>query len=412
MRLGAVIFGGGATGLWLLDRLSRDGHHVVLLESRMLGAGESVGSQGILHVERAFETSGFTSRLARPVRELPLRWRDAMLGRVVPNLTRTRLRADACYLWRTDAPDSDDGIAGNTNLGQIDSAVLSGDERPAVLADLTGPVHRLNDQVICPASLLADLADQYQDHLLRIDAEQGLRFRLNSPGEVDLIELTSPVDGSKLALRPRQVIFTAGRDNARLRHLVGLSAAAIPSRSWHMVLARGNLPELNGHCLEGNRILATITSDIDDDGRVVWQIGGRLAKTGFALEPSLQTERVRSEMARILPGIDLQSIEWSTYHLDRSEGSTGGNAARDAVQILCAGNVTTACPTRLVLAPIAADEIADRASSPFITSPFDPAPLANWPRPELAPLPWNELDRHWWTLPEVPVRQVPHRRAA
>ena len=48
MRLDAVIFGGDVAGLWLLDRLSRDGHHVVLLESKALGAGQAVGSQAVL----------------------------------------------------------------------------------------------------------------------------------------------------------------------------------------------------------------------------------------------------------------------------------------------------------------------------------------------------------------------------
>ena len=91
MRLDAVIFGGGAAGLWLLDRLSRDGHHVVLHESRGLGAGDTVGSQAILHVGRTSITSGLANRAVRPLRELPTLWRDALLGRIAPNLTRTRL---------------------------------------------------------------------------------------------------------------------------------------------------------------------------------------------------------------------------------------------------------------------------------------------------------------------------------
>ncbi|MBC8116523.1 MAG: FAD-dependent oxidoreductase [Candidatus Saccharimonas sp.] len=412
MRLDAVIFGGGAAGLWLLDRLSRDGHHVVLLESRGLGAGDTVGSQAILHVGRTSAANGLASRAAKPLRELPNLWRDALLGRIAPNLTRTRLRSECCYLWQAESPGPHVVTAGSRLAARSDSEALADEERPAALAEVAGPVCRLPEQVICPASFLADLADQYRDRLLLIDAERGLRFRLNSPGEVDAIQLTSPSDGSTLELKPRQVIFTAGSDNARLRELVGLSVDALPTRPLHMVLARGNLPELNGHCVEAAKTIVTVTSDIDDDGRTVWQIGGVLAEHGFKLEPHAQTERVREELIRILPRLDLRQIEWSTYGLDRAEGELSNNSRREVVQVFCAGNVTTGCPTRLVLAPVLAAEIADRASSPYITAPFDSTPLADWPRPETASVPWNEADRDWWTLADSPARQQPQRRAA
>ena len=412
MRLDAVIFGGGAAGLWLLDRLSRDGHHVVLLESRGLGAGDTVGSQAILHVGRTSTASGFANRAVSPQRELPNLWRDALLGRIAPNLTRTRLRSECCYLWQVESPGPQIAAVQSRFTASTDSETLAEDERPAALAEVAGPVRRLPEPVICPASFLADLADQYRDRILQIDAERGLRFRLNSPGEVDAIQLTSPADGSTLELRPRQVIFTAGSGNARLREFVGLSVAVLPSRPWHMVLVRGNLPELNGHCVEGARIIVTVTSDIDDDGRTVWQIGGPLAEHGCKLEPQVQTERVRAELARILPRLDLRAIEWSTYWLDRAEGELSHNSRREAVQVFCAGNVTTGCPTKLVLAPVLAEEIAARASSPYITTPFDSTPLSDWPRPETASLPWNEADRDWWTLADSPARQQPQRRAA
>ena len=411
MRLDAVIFGGGAAGLWLLDRLSRDGHHVVLLESRGLGAGETVGSQGILNVGRSIKASGLSSRVTKPLRELPNVWRDALLGRIVPNLTRTRLRSECCYLWQAESsvvPSSRERGVFGAHLNEPHPD----DERPAVLTEVTGPVRRVPEQVICPASYLADLADQYRDRLLLIDAERGLQFWMNSPGEVDAIQLTSPTDGRTLELRPRQVIFTAGCDNARLRERVGLSVDALPSRPLHMVLARGNLPELNGHCVEGAANLVTVTSDFDGDGRTVWQIGGRIAKDGMKLDPHAQTERVRAELACILPRLNLKGVEWSTYRLDRVEEEFGNSSRREAIQVFCAGNVTTGCPTKLVLAPVLADEIADRATSPFITTPFDSSPLADWPRPETAPLPWNEADRDWWTLAETPAGQHPLRRAA
>lgn len=410
MRLDTVIFGGGAAGLWLLDRLSRDGHHVVLLESNALGAGQTVASQGIIHGGLKYTLSGLLTRSAISIREMPLLWRDALLGRITPNLTRTRLRSECCYLWQTDSFSSRVGMLGARIGLQVKSEAIEAEERPAALANVFGTVARLPEQVICPASFIADLADQYRDRILKIDVAKGLKFRLGSPGEVESLILTSPADGTELELCPRQVVFTAGAGNARLREMVGLSADVMQRRPLHMVLARGILPELHGHCVDGARTRVTITSDIDDDGRTVYQIGGQLAEDGTRLEPLALAEMARAELTSVLPSLDLSHVEWSTYRVDRAEGATGNGVRPDSIQVLCAGNVTTGWPTKLVLAPILAQEIASRASSPYISAAFDPTPIAQWPRPEVAALPWQEQDRVWWRLPES--QSTPIRRAA
>ncbi len=414
MRLDAVIFGGGAAGLWLLDRLSRDGHHVVLLEARPLGTGQTIGSQAILRIGRSSTSGGLANRVLIAPRELPLLWRDALLGRVTPNLTRTRLRADCCYQWHIEPAGLRVASPDNPVHLRIDAETLPPEERPAALADVAGPVVRLPEQVLCPASFIADLAAQYHDRLLRIDAERGLRFQLNSPGEVDTIQLTSPSDDQRLELRPRQVIFAADADNVRLRRAVGLSEPVQSQRPLHGVLARGNLPLLNGHCVEAGRAIMTVISDIDFNGRTVWQIGGRFAEDGLKRVARQQAERAREELTRILPGLDLTQVEWSTYELDRTECDADTGPRRDAVSVFCAGNVTTAGPAQFILAPLVAEEITRRASSPYITTPFDPTPLANWPRPSIAPLPWNEEGRAWWRLSDQPSKDQPQpqRRAA
>ena len=410
MRLDSVIFGGGAAGLWLLDRLSRDGHHVVLLETNALGAGQTVASQGIIHGGLKYTLSGMLTRSAVSIREMPTLWRDALLGRTSPNLTRTRLRSDCCYLWQTDSFSSRVGMIGARIGLQVKSEALDAEERPAALANVYGTVARLPEQVICPASFLADLADQYHDRILKIDAKNGLHFNLGSPGEVESLTITSPTDGRQLELRPQQVVFTAGAGNARLREMVGLSANVMQRRPLHMVLARGNLPELNGHCVDGARTRITITSDIDCDGRTVYQIGGQIAEEGTSQEPLQLAEWARAELQDVLPGLELSHVEWSTYRVDRAEGATSNGARPDSIQVLCAGNVTTGWPTKLVLAPILAQEIASRASSPYISTEFDATPLENWPRPKVAALPWEESDRIWWMLPDS--RSLPKRRAA
>lgn len=410
MRLDAVIFGGGAAGLWLLDRLQRQGCQAVLLEADALGSGQTIGSQGIIHGGLKYTLQGWLTKSAQHIRKMPDVWRRALLGQIAPNLTRTRLRSDCCYLWRTDSLASRAGMIGARIGLQVTPESVDVADRPEILKPVAGTVARLAEQVIEPASFLADLAAQYRDHILKIDATNGVAFDLRSPGEVDAITLTDSQLRQSLTLRPRQVIFVAGAGNAALRGQVGLSSAVMQRRPLQMVLGRGALPELNGHCVDGLKTRVTITSDRDAAGRTVWQIGGQLAEDGVTMTDVDLVEHAARELRAVLPTIDLAGVEWSTYRVDRAEGATDDGNRPETIQVLRAGNVTTGWPTKLALAPVLAEEIAARIQPATGRTEFDPAVLANWPRPEVACAPWNDSARVWRTLSEQPHK--PLRRAA
>ena len=412
MRLDALIFGGGAAGLWLLDRMSRDGHHVLLLEARSLGSGQTIASQGIIHGGLKYSLSGMLTKSAKNVRDMPNVWRDSLLGKTIPNLTQTKVRSDCCYLWQTDSLASRAGMIGARIGLKVAPEMLSRNDRPACLNGVYGTVARLPEQVISPQSFLQDLATQYRDRILQIDADKGLEFELDSPGEVTGVRLKSPTDGKILELKPRQVIFTAGGGNARLRKRTGLSSDVMQRRPLHMVMVRGaHLPELNGHCLDGARTRVTITTDRDSEGRTVWQIGGQVAEEGVKLDPGALTEFTWGELLTVLPAVDLRETEWSTYSIDRAEGVTSNGARPESIQVLCAGNVTTGWPTKLALAPVLANEIASRVTSPYFSAEFDTSPFENWPRPAVAEAPWETAECRWWKIGES-TAAVPRRRVA
>lgn len=412
MRLDAVIFGGGVAGLWLLDRLARQGCHAVLLEAGELGSGQTVACQGIIHGGLKYTLQGLLTPAAKSIRGMPAVWRDALLGHATPNLTHTRVRSECCYLWQTDSLSSRAGMIGARVGLQITPETLSTDERPDALRHVPGTVARLAEQVICPRSLLADLAEQYQDRLLKIDAARGLRFRLQSPGEITAVELTDPQSKQELVLSPRQVVFTAGSGNAALRKLAKLGDNVMQRRPLQMVLVRGELPPLNGHCVDGAKTRVTITCDVDARGRTVWQIGGQLAEDGVALSPQALTLRAAQELRAVLPGVAFQQTEWSTYQTDRAEGVTSQGSRPETAQVLCAGNVTTGWPTKLALAPVLANEIASRITAEASAAPFQSEGWKHWPRPTVALLPWEDPHRQWWPLPTSTVGTPSQRRAA
>lgn len=393
MQLDTVIFGGGAAGLWLLDELLRRDCTVLLLEAGDLGSGQTVASQGILHGGLKYTLQGLLTPSATAIREMPGVWRKSLSGKCSPQLTNTRVRSDFCYLWRTESVASRLGMIGAKIGLRVAPHTVSKKERPDVLKNCPGTVARMDEQVIAPASFIDDLFQQHRNHILKIDAETGLAFEIEQPGNVRSIAITNPETKQQLTLNPKQVIFTAGAGNAELRKRAGLSTDAMQRRPLQMVMARGNLPELNGHCVDGAKTRATITSDKDSSGRTVWQVGGQIAEDGVELDAETLIPHAQAELQDVIPGLNLEGVEWGTYRVDRAEATTPGNKRPETVQILREGNTITAWPTKLVLAPELAAEIAsDLETDTHSEINFDQ--LADWPRPDVAQPPW-ENENNW-----------------
>ena len=169
MQLDAVIFGGGAAGLWLLDELTRQGRCALLLETGALGSGQTIASQGIIHGGLKYTLQGLLTRSAQSIRDMPAVWQDCLTGRREPHLANTKVRSECCYLWRTDSVSSRLGMIGAKVGLRTASESLSIDECPDVLKNCPGSVSRLNEQVISPRSFLNDLAERHRDRILKIE---------------------------------------------------------------------------------------------------------------------------------------------------------------------------------------------------------------------------------------------------
>ena len=392
MDLDVLIFGGGAAGLWLLDQLSRRGDRVLLLEGGRLGQGQTISSQGIIHGGLKYTLQGLLTPAAREIREMPDIWRQSLAGRCAPDLSHTRVRAETCHLWRSDSLRSRLGMLGARVGLHVAPLDLAAADRPAVLANCPGQVARLDEQVIAPVSFLADLASQHQQRLLQIDGRR-VSFTLSSPGVVNRVVVLHPQTGQPYEFRPRQIVLTAGAGNAALRQLCGLPSEAMQKRPLHMLLLRGRLPILNGHCVDGARTRVTITSDHDAQGRTVWQVGGQLAEEGVAVDERSLIGQARRELEAVLPGIALSNCEWATYRVDRAEGAMPRGGRPDTALTLVEGNVVTAWPTKLALAPQLARMALERLTDSE-GGAFDLKELTDWPRPLVALPPW-EMIAHW-----------------
>ena len=393
-HLDVVIIGGGGAGLWLLDDLHRSGYSVLLVESEALGSGQTVASQGIIHGGLKYALGGILTDSAKSIRDMPDYWRACLAGSREPHLTDTRVCSEHCYLWRTGSLRSRIGMIG-ARTGLRSAAVkVARRDRPTVLAACPGDVACVSEQVVDPVSLLGDLARRHHQLLARVEAPEGMEFVTAGAGFVEEVILTDPQTHRRLKLHPRHVIFTAGTGNGELREHAGLSFSAMQRRPLQMVMVRGVLPVLFGHCVDGARTRVTITTAADSKGRTVWQVGGQVSEDGVEMTEGDLIAHARSEISAVLPNIDLSETEWATYRIDRAEGKTVGDRRPSDPVVRCEGNVITGWPTKLALLPQLTKLIKASLGEPS-AGELKPSSLPpNWPRPEVAAPPW-EASRRW-----------------
>jgi len=409
LQLDALLIGGGIAGLWTLHALLARGYRAILVEPFALGRGQTISSQGIIHGGLKYTLAGLMNPSAEAIREMPAIWRDCLAGQRSPDLSAAGVRAQRCSLWGVGSLRSQAGMIGARIGLRVAPVTLSRSERPTILAQSPGTVARLDEQVIDPGAVLAALARACTGSVLRIDPELGLDFDLPDSGRLRTVTLHAPRSDQTgrplraVILRPARIILTAGAGNDLLRRRLGLRGDAMQVRPLRMLLVRGPssgpgaLAELNGHCVDGARTKVTITAALDTPDRRVWQVGGDLAERGATLSHAELLALGRRELLEALPALDTRHLEWTTYRADRAEAATGAGARPDDATVIAEGNILTAWPTKLALAPRLAQRVLDHLPAPAADS--QPAtglrPLADWDSPPVARPPWETADG--WT---------------
>ena len=381
-ELDAIIVGGGVAGLLTLDALHRRGVHAWLIERSALGCGQTVWSQGIIHGGLKYALGGAASNAARAVSEMPDRWRAMLAGEAEPNLSAVSMRADACAIWSTGSMASMAGLLGAQLALRSGPTLWPPDQVPKALSDVRGRVLRVAEPVLEPEGLLAVLAAMHHDRLML--------------GQIEAIDLHDDgahigvgTSAGKVDIMCSQLCLLAGGGNDGLRGLAGLTPTRMQTRPLRMVLARGDLPTLNGHCIRGTRPWLTITTTHDRTGATIWQIGGEAAEWGASADPAATIQRAAAAVATAIPSLPLAAIEWATYEAPRAERSTVDGGRPDTPGLLEERCVLTGWPTKMALAPLLADQVAAKIQP---RSPASPIP-EHYERPAIAAPPWREVEQ-------------------
>ena len=377
-----LIVGGGVAGLWLNARLRRLGYSTLLVDKGVLGGGQSVKSQGIIHGGTKYALSGALTGASEAIADMPRRWREALAGNGELDLSGVRLLSDAHYLW------SPGTLTGNLTSFFASKAVRSrvgqvkGSELPPALQDprFKGKVYRLSELVLDVPSLIQRLAELSGPGLLKAERIEPLRENGELTGLV--------VDGR--SIRAQRIVLTAGAGNAELLNALGLAQPAMQKRPLHMVIVKApTLKPLYAHCLGGGaKPRITVTSHPAEDGECVWYLGGDLAEAGgVARDEAAQIAAAKKELAELVPWIDLSAAKWATLRIDRAEPAQSALARPDNAFLAEQGRLLVGWPTKLALSP----DFADRVEGALVRDGIQPQPLA--PLPEL---PRPAITRPFW----------------
>jgi hypothetical protein len=136
----------------------------------------------------------------------------------------------------------------------------------------------------------------------------------------------------------------------------------------------------------------TITSHTDHDNNIVWYLGGQLAEEGVNRTDSEQIEKARQEVAALIPWQKLEGMQWATLDINRAEVQYADGHRPDTFFAGEQGDIITAWPTKLALAPMLAQQVLELVSGIGKTT----SELPDWPAPPLAEYPWCEQTR--WAM--------------
>jgi hypothetical protein len=208
-------------------------------------------------------------------------------------------------------------------------------------------------------SLLDALAAPLAPRLLRLP---DLQDRLGR----DASGLRLTLDGA--VLRPERLVLCAGAGNEALLAALGEAGPAMQRRPLHQVCVAVDHPHpIHGHCLTGQRGTEprlTITSHPRADGGWLWYLGGALAGAGVDRDRAAQIAAAREALAGALPWVDLAGARFSTLRVDRAEPAVRGRRRPDEAFVEAHGEIVTAWPTKLTLAPDLADRVAAQLPAP------------------------------------------------
>ncbi len=338
-----IVVGGGIAGLWVLSSLRKAGYDAILVEKESLGGRQTLASQGIIHGGTKYALIGNVTGSSEAVRGMPERWTEHLSGHRFPDLSGVHRNSEHQWMWGAgDIPSRVSSfLAGKLMSGRV--TPVERRELPEMLKAKT--VYRLHEPVLNVSSLVQCLADFSKGRLFSAEA-------VRSEVDNNHVLLEVRANNETRYLSAQALVCAAGEGNE------GIQTYTMQRRSLQMVMVKGDLPELWGHVIEaGMNPRLTITSHQCTEGGIVWYLGGQLAEDGVTCSTEEQISAAGQELKKIFPDMKPDSLSWATLSINRAEGVQTGKKRPDKPVIRQCGRQITVWPTKLVFAPVVADDV-------------------------------------------------------
>ena len=393
--LDIAIIGGGVAGLWLANRLKRQGFTLALFEHKALGSDQTMASQGMIHGGMKYTLSGMLTGASETIADMPKHWRACLCGEGDVDLRNTRLLSDHFYLWSGNSVTSklSSFLATTALNGRVDP--VPDNRRPPVLrhADFGGNLYKLEDIVLDVHSLVTNLAHNIEADCFHIDWTQ-TRWLTES----GTLSLNIEHGGQTYVVRAKRFVFCAGKGNKDLLASLGLNSPAMQLRPLQQVMVRHQYPySFYGHCLGAETTpRLTISSHKLSSTDYVWYLGGSIAEKGAAMSSDDLIAKAQSELAELLPWVDMSRAEWKALPIERAEPLQPLFLRPENAFVGTApglSNILVAWPTKLTLAPNLANQVLDLLKTSGLQPSYNETTKASLrgvlQHPPIAAAPWE-----------------------
>jgi len=382
-----LIIGGGIAGLWTLARLHQAGYKAVLLEANALGSGQTRCAQGIIHGGTKYALTGKLTASSAAVADMPTRWRACYAGDGELDLSQAELLSNAHYLWSTASLTSRLSGFFASKVMRSRSTEVKNTSLPSLFQHkaFKGQLYQLDEPVFNTLSVIRAIAEPLKKYILPITANS-LQRRDNSV-------VVTAQSGELCTFRYQSILLMAGEGNEELLSRFDCRKPEMQRRPLKMVVLRGGLKHrIYAHCLGASvnpRI--TVTSHYDTDGNIVWYLGGQLAEDGVHKNNTDLICTAKKELAELIPWLELKQPQWGVLEINRAEIKKTGSARPDSFSIEQHGNIITAWPTKLALAPALADALIEQIQQQVKKTTADFS-VPVWESVSYANFPWDEAE--------------------
>jgi glycine/D-amino acid oxidase-like deaminating enzyme len=375
-----VICGGGISGLWLLNLLSKIGFNVVLIEADLLGGTQTMASQGMIHGGQRYMLGGKETLQAAGIAQSAKRWDACLRGQGDIDLRSVSVLSDTQVMWPAGGPIAVVALLAAVRSFNTRTRKLREEEIPAALAGVAGlSVYELPEKVIDVASLVQTLKVKHSCRIFK--------------GTVDSISSDGTLVISGRESKAQSIICAAGVGNEGLLKLLKSTRSQVQQRPVRQIMVKSLPFPLYGHGITANfRPRVTVTSHPLSTGGYCWYLGGALAEHTSSLTDGDAIKYAKLEMKSLFSHIDWSGRQWSTWCGVRAEADNPSGRLPDAPVVKNYGRVMIVWPTKLTLAPVLGDVVLSSLEEKGIQPkyPGQCPTFSGLERPPTAAYPWEE----------------------